>query len=97
MRDWLDENPARLPKGPYGADGWINDSATVARVRELYPPSDVVRGYIEDGRRTFLGAMAEIKQDMIVGSDKNIYVEPVIWTVEYVQRVKYRYPQTTSN
>ncbi len=97
LRDWLDESPARLPKGQYGVDSWINDSATVARVRELYPPSEVVREYIEEGRRTFLGSMAEIKQGMIRGADKNLYVEPVIWTVEYVQRQKYRYPQTTSN
>jgi hypothetical protein len=57
----------------------------------------VIRGYVEDARKTFLGAMAEIKQGMVLGSDKNIYVEPVIWTVEYVQRQKYKYPQTTSN
>ena len=41
--------------------------------------------------------MAHIKQGMMLGADKNLYVEPVIWTVEYVQRKKYRYPQTTSN
>jgi hypothetical protein len=97
LRDWLDESPSRLPKGQYGVDGWINDPATVARVRDLYPPSSVVRGYVEEGRKTFLGSMAQIKQAMILGADKNIYVEPVIWTVEYVQRQKYRYPQTTSN
>ncbi len=97
LRDWLDESPSRLPKGPYGVDGWINDATTVARVRELYPPSNVIRGYIEAARKSFLGSMADIKQGMILGADKNIYVEPVIWTVEYVQRQKYRYPQTTSN
>ena len=41
--------------------------------------------------------MAQIKHEMILGPDKNLYVEPVIWTVKYVQRKKYRYPQTTSN
>jgi hypothetical protein len=97
LRDWLDEESPKLPKGPYGVDGWINNSETVRRVRELYPPSSVTRGYVEQGRQTFLGAMAKIKQGMILGPDKNVYVEPVIWTVEYVQRVKYRYPQTTSN
>ena len=97
LRDWLDESPTRLPKGPFGVDKWINDSATVARVRDLYPPSDVIRGYVEDARKTFLGAMGAIKHGMVVGTDKNVYVEPVIWTVEYVQRQKYRYPQTTSN
>jgi hypothetical protein len=28
----------------------------------------------------FLGAMAQIKQEMIIGVDKNVYVEPAIWT-----------------
>ncbi len=97
MRDWLDESPSKLPKGPYGVDGWVNNSETVKRVRELYPPSSVVRGYVEEGRQTFLGSMAEIKQGMMLGSEKNVFVEPVIWMVEYVQRKKYRYPQTTSN
>jgi hypothetical protein len=69
----------------------------VNRVKELYPPSAVVRGYVEEGRQTFLGAMAQVKQGMMLSSEKNIFVEPVIWTVEYVQRKKYRYPQTTSN
>ena len=41
--------------------------------------------------------MSSIKQPMMLGPDRNVYVEPVIWTVEYVQRKKYRYPQTTSN
>ena len=41
--------------------------------------------------------MGEIKQNMMIGPNKNIFVEPIIWTVEYVQRVKYKYPQTTSN
>lgn len=47
--------------------------------------------------RELLSSMAQIKQQMIIGPDKNVYVEPVIWTAEYVQRTKYRYPQTTSN
>jgi hypothetical protein len=66
-------------------------------VKELYPPSSVVRSYVEEGRQTFLKSMAAIKQGMVVGPDKNLYVEPVVWSVEYVQRKKYRYPQTTSN
>jgi hypothetical protein len=97
LRDWLDEGSARLPRGPRGVDVWINNKKTVDRVRELYPPSSVIRPYVEQGRQTFLGAMAGIKQGMMLGPDKNVYVEPVIWTVEYVQRKKYRYPQTTSN
>jgi hypothetical protein len=97
LRDWLDEASPKLPKGPYGVDGWVNHEETVNRVKELYPPSSVIRGYVEEGRQTFLGAMAQIKQAMLLGPDKNVHVEPVIWTVEYVQRQKYRYPQTTSN
>jgi len=30
----------------------------------------------------FLGYMAQIKLAMVLGAHKNIYVEPVIWTVE---------------
>jgi hypothetical protein len=97
LRDWVDEASPKMPKGPYGADGWLNDTTKVKRVKELYPPSSVIRGYVEEGRQTFLKSMAQIKQAMVLGADKNVYVEPVIWTVEYVQRKKYRYPQTTSN
>lgn len=97
LRDWLDNNPNRLPKGPYGVDSWINDAQTVARVRELYNPNDWWRKTIEEDRHGFLASMGKIKSEMIWGEDKNVYVEPIIWTVEYVQRVKYRYPQTTSN
>jgi hypothetical protein len=97
LRDWLDEGSPRLPTGPYGVDSWINDSAIVNRVKELYPPSSVVRGYVEEGRQTFLRSMASIKEGMVIGPDQNLYVEPVVWTVEYVQGKKYRYPQTTSN
>ena len=43
------------------------------------------------------GTIEEIKEAMLWGSDKNVYVEPIIWTVEHVQRVKYKYAQTTSN
>src|SRR5690606_33559929 len=36
LRDWLDEEDGRrLPKGEFGVDGWVNDDATVDRVREL--------------------------------------------------------------
>ncbi len=75
LRDWLDESSPRLPRGPYGVDSWINDRKTVARVKELYPPSSVIRPYVEEGRQTFLGAMAQIKQEMMLGTEKNIYVE----------------------
>ena len=74
----------------------MNDAATVARVRELYPPSDEVRATIENDRRIYLTAMAKIKQDMIRGADKNLYVEPAIWTIEWA-RDFYDYPVTRSN
>jgi hypothetical protein len=96
LRDWLDEGGNRLPKGEYGVDGWVNDAATVKRVRELYPPSSVMRGKIEDDRRIFLNAMAQIKQAMVLGVDKNVYVEPTIWTIEWARNF-YRYPVTRSN
>ena len=97
MRNWLDNAQSRLPTGPYGVDDWINDPQTVARVRELYPEENYVRDMIEDDRLGFLEAFGKIKEDMILGNDKNVYVEPIIWTVEYAQREKYNYPQTTSN
>jgi len=97
IRDWLDNNPSRLPKGPYGVDSWINDPEMVERVRELYPTKKEMNEQIEEDRKGFLASMGEIKAAMVLGEDKNVYVEPIIWTVEHVQRVKYRYPQTRSN
>jgi hypothetical protein len=40
--------------------------------------------------------MAEIKRAMILGVDKNVYVEPAIWTIESA-RDFYKYPVTRSN
>jgi len=97
LRLWLDKAPNRLPKGTYGVDGWINNAQTVARVKELYPTNEWWQETIEKDRQGFLASMAEIKEAMMWGSDKNVYVEPIIWTVEHVQRVKYKYAQTTSN
>lgn len=97
LRNWLDNAQSRLPTGPYGVDDWINDPQTTARVRELYPEENTVRDMIEADRLGFLEAIGKIKQEMIMGPDKNVYVEPIIWTVEYAQREKYNYPQTTSN
>jgi hypothetical protein len=97
LRLWLDKAPSRLPKGTYGVDGWINNATTVARVKELYPTNEWFKDKIESDRQGFLASMGEVKEAMIWGSDKNVYVEPIIWTVEHVQRVKYKYAQTTSN
>lgn len=97
LRDWLDNSPSRLPKGQYGVDGWVNNPSTVARVRQLYKPNDEWKETIEGDRKVFLEAMGEVNEGMSWGEDKNIYVEPIIWTVEYVQYQKYKYRQTTSN
>lgn len=97
LRLWLDHAPEQLPRGPHGVDSWIDDPETVARVKELYPPDDHMKDLIEQDRLGFLLAMAEIKDAMMWGPDKNVYVEPIIWTVEYAQREKYQYAQTTSN
>lgn len=96
LRDWLDEGGSRLPKGEYGVDAWVNDPSTVERVRELYPPSSEMRVKVEDDRRMYLGAMAEIKDGMILGVDKNVYLEPTSWTFEWA-RDFYQYPVTRSN
>lgn len=98
LRLWLDKARDQLPKGTYGVDGWINNEATVKRVKELYKTNDYFKERIEKDRQVFLASMGEIKEAMIWGEDKNVYVEPIIWTVEHVQRVKYKnYKQTTSN
>ncbi|MBV8842330.1 MAG: hypothetical protein JO307_05925 [Bryobacterales bacterium] len=96
IRDWLDEGGARLPKGENGADAWKNDPETVARVRELYKPSSVMREKMENDRRQFMNAMAQVKDGMVVGIDKNLYVEPAIWMIEWAQKY-YKYPVARSN
>jgi hypothetical protein len=96
IRDWLDEGGAELPKGENGADLWKNDPETVKRVRELYKPSSVMRDKLENDRREYLGAMAQVKQGMVLGVDKNVYVEPTIWMIEWAQHF-YKYPVTRSN
>ncbi|KYF77398.1 hypothetical protein BE17_47280 [Sorangium cellulosum] len=96
LRDWLDAGGERLPKGEHGVDGWISDTTVVNQVKELYPPSSVMRSRMEDDRRVFLAAMAKMKQGMILGTDKNVYVEPTIWTIEWAQNF-YKYAPTRSN
>ena len=83
-------------EGEHGVDGWIDDANVVAQVKELYPPSSVMRPRMEDDRRVFLAAMSKMKREMILGPDKNVYVEPTIWTIEWAQSF-YRYPTTRSN
>jgi hypothetical protein len=96
LRDWLDEGGARLPRGEHGVDGWVDDPATIERVKDLYPTTAEMRPTIEDDRRIFLSAMAQIKQGMVLGVDKNVYVEPTIWTIEWARNF-YEYPVTRSN
>ena len=55
-----------------------------------------MRGKIEDDRRIYLTAMAQIQNQMILGVDKNVCVEPAIWTIEWAQKF-YKYPVTKSN
>lgn len=95
LRDWLDENPALLPGGDHGVDGWINDPTYVSRVRELYKPSSTMRKVMEEDRRTFLETMGKIQQGMIIGPDKNVYQEPTIWSIEWARKY-YSFPVTRS-
>lgn len=95
LRDWLDEDSSLMPSGQYGADAWRHDAATVARVKELYPPSTEIRALMEKDRAVFLEAMSKVKE-MSLGVDKNTYVEPIIWAAEWA-RERYQYPYTRSN
>lgn len=96
LRDWLDENPARLPGGQHGSDKWINDSSYVSRVKELYKPSSVMREKMEADRQIFLETMGKIQKDMMIGPDKNIHQEPAIWTIEWARK-HYSFPVTRSS
>jgi hypothetical protein len=75
---------------------WVNDAAVVAEVRELYPPSSVLHPRIEDDRRPFFDAMAKIRGEMILGPNKNLHVEPIVWAFEWAQ-THHGYSDTTSN
>jgi hypothetical protein len=96
LRDWLDEGGQKIPKGDNGAGAWVNDPATVKRVRELYKPSSEMRTKMESDRRIYFNAMAQVKEGMILGLDKNTYVEPIVWTTEWAQK-HYKYPIARSN
>lgn len=96
LRDWLDFDRDELPKGQYGVDGWIDDPDIVAQVEELYPSSSVMRPRMEDDRRRYLAAQAKLKAAMMLGPERNTYVEPTIWTIEWARQF-YAYPVTRSN
>jgi hypothetical protein len=94
LREWLDNNS--LPTGPTGADAWTQDESVKQQVRTLYPPASVMRPQQESDRRIYLAAMAKIKSGMVLGPDKNVYVEPIVWTFEWAQK-HYAYKATRSN
>ncbi|HEX4135286.1 MAG TPA: hypothetical protein VHY84_11800 [Bryobacteraceae bacterium] len=96
LRDWLDEGGSQIPKGDHGAGAWINDPATVTRVRELYKPTSEMRPIMENDRRIVMAAEAKINEGMMLGADKNTYVEPIVWTTEWAQK-HYKYPVARSN
>ena len=96
FRDWLDEGGSSLPTGAHGVDSWINDAATVAQFKQLYPPSSVMRPEIEADRAVYLGAQSQITSAMVAGKDPNVYIEPLWWTYSWAQKF-YSYPVTTAN
>jgi hypothetical protein len=55
-----------------------------------------MRAQMESDRRIFLNAMAQVKEGMVLGVDKNTYVEPIVWTTEWAQKY-YKYPIARSN
>jgi hypothetical protein len=65
-------------------------------VRALYPPSTVTRPQQESDRRIYLAAMAKIRSAMVLGADKNVFVEPIVWTFEWAQQ-HYGYKATRSS
>ena len=69
---------------------------TLEACSRAVPASCAMRVKIENDCRVFLRAMAKIKQGMVLGVDKNIYVEPTIWTIEWARNF-YKYPVTRSN
>lgn len=96
IRDWLDEDPEKLPKGKDVTDRWRDDPEKVTRIKELYSPSSYTRKLMEDDRRVFLEAMNVLKQGMMLGKDKNAYIEPTIWCIEWARNF-YQFPITRSN
>jgi hypothetical protein len=96
LRDWLDEGASVFRRANTALTAESNDAAEVARVKEFYKSSEEMGVRMEQDRRTYLSAMARIKEGMILGGAKNVYVEPAIWTIEWAQR-HYKHPQRRSN
>jgi hypothetical protein len=51
---------------------------------------------IENDHKSFFDSMVQIRNGMILGEDKNLYVEPIVWTFEWAQ-IHYRYADTLAN
>jgi hypothetical protein len=88
LRDWLENGKLEA--------SWTSDASTVERVRKLYPTTEETRQIIENDRIPFYEAMLQIREGMILGEDKNLYVEPIVDTFEWAQ-IYYGYPSTLAN
>ena len=75
---------------------WVGDATLEGQVREVYPPRTMVRPMIEQDRTKFFNSMSEIRGGMVVGENKNVYVEPIVWSFEWAQKF-YKYADTVSN
>lgn len=88
LRDYLDSNSLEA--------SWVGDADMEANVRSLYPSTSELRPVVEGDRRSFFDAMVTIRSGMMLGEDKNLHVEPIVWTFEWAQ-THYGYLNTTSN
>lgn len=75
---------------------WKSDTSTVDKVKKLYPETKVVRKLVEDDHQPFLDGMLKIRNGMLLGEDKNLTVEPIVWVFEWAQ-VHYTYADTLAN
>lgn len=88
LREYLDSGSLEA--------SWVGDPNMETQVRSLYPPTEELRPVIEEDRRSFFDAMATIRGGMMLGDDKNLHVEPIVWSFEWAQ-THYGYKNTTSN
>jgi len=79
-----------------GKDGVMQSASAV-----IYNLENGLQGYYLAGgqNQRRVDVFGNIVRDprLLPKAGDDFYVEPIIWTVEHVQRVKYKYPQTTSN
>jgi hypothetical protein len=88
LRDWLESGSLNA--------SWRSDPNIVERMRQLYPTTQETREIIENDHTAFYEAMLQIREGMILGEDKNLYVEPIVNTFEWAQ-IYYGYPSTLAN